>query len=508
MEVGATLIARYRVEKIFRHTGMADWWLARDLRLNRWVAIKTHLPYLFNTSDADPWVVFQQDASTIEEIEHPYILPIYNYGKHQGMLYIVTRYVNAGTLSDRLAKGPMTLQEIVQIGAKIAEALDYAHANDLVHHELKPSSIWMDRHGTPYIADFLRAIIVDGYGQVQIPDEDTLFYTAPERLESDSDDHRSDLYSFCVMLFEMITGTLPFDGQVQLAYWQLELQEQLPDLVQIIPDLPPQLTHILRQGTSIKSEQRQSSATEIINQLRNALGYDVPEEQSVSLESPIKKRKIFISYRKTDQDIVHPIAKHIQTWDNVESVWIDTELEGGQLWWDMILEEIRNADLIIVALSDDYLDSVPCQREYDYALELGKVMLPIQVRKQLDFNRLRKHLSEKQAVKLTENTPMNFEELYQAINRQDDSPPLPIHMPKPPPVPLSELVKVEELISKTPLSEAVADKVFGLLFEIIMMNKGTEAERDSAFSVIHNLLKRPDISHRFAKKLQQLLKAK
>lgn len=269
MEVGLTIKDQYQVVEHIGRGGMADVWSARDQRLNRLVAIKTISQSL--STDIDPVALFEQEAQTIAQMEHPHILPIYDFGDYRSNLYIVMRYVTGGSLEDKLEEKPLTLQEALQIGGNIAKALDYAHQNNVIHLDLKPPNILMDSGGSPYLADFGLATVLDTQGRAQNPGSGTLLYMAPEQLTAEVIDHRADIYSFCVMTYHMLTGTLPFDGLVPLAIKQLQFREQLPDLEDFNADIPFQITDILRQGTSTEPANRQGSLTEIIEQMREAL---------------------------------------------------------------------------------------------------------------------------------------------------------------------------------------------------------------------------------------------
>ena len=269
MEVGITVKNQYQVVEHIGRGGMADVWSARDQRLNRLVAIKTISSSL--STDVDPVALFEQEAQTIAQMEHPHILPIYDFGEYRDSLYIVMRYVTGGSLEDKLEERPLTLLETLQIGENIAKALDYAHQNNVIHLDLKPPNILMDSSGSPYLADFGLATVLDKQGRAQNPGSGTLLYMAPEQLTAEVIDHRADIYSFSIMIFHMLTSTLPFDGMVPLAIKQLQFREELPDLEQFNDDIPFQITDILRQGTAVEAPQRQTSLTQIISQMRDAL---------------------------------------------------------------------------------------------------------------------------------------------------------------------------------------------------------------------------------------------
>jgi len=268
MEVGITIKDQYQVVEHIGRGGMADVWSARDQRLNRLVAIKTIAQSL--STDADPIALFEQEAQTIAQMEHPHILPIYDFGDYRNNLYIVMRYVTGGSLEDRLEDDPLPLQETIKIATNIAQALDYAHENNVIHLDLKPPNILMDSGGSPYLADFGLATVLDKGGTARNPGSGTLLYMAPEQLVAEVIDHRADIFSFSVMIWHMLTGTLPFDGMIPLAMKQLQFQEELPPLSEFNENIPYQITDILREGTATEPKDRPSTLTQIVEKLREA----------------------------------------------------------------------------------------------------------------------------------------------------------------------------------------------------------------------------------------------
>ncbi|NJL57230.1 serine/threonine protein kinase, partial [bacterium] len=238
MDIG-TQINQYRIVEHIGRGGMADVWSARDTRLNRMVAIKTIAHGL--SPEVDPISLFKQEAQTIAQMEHPHILPIHDFGEFEGQLYIVMRYVAGGSLEDLLERGSMPIPEVIRIGTAIAQALDHAHSNDVVHLDLKPPNILLDSNDAPYLADFGLAAVMNPEGRAQNPGSGTLLYMAPEQLMADELDHRADIYSFCVMLFHLLTGQLPFDSLVPLSLKQIQENQDIPPLASAGGEYPAEL---------------------------------------------------------------------------------------------------------------------------------------------------------------------------------------------------------------------------------------------------------------------------
>lgn len=271
MDIGSEF-SHYRVIEHIGRGGMADVWSARDKRLNRTVAIKTIARDLSQDNGVEPIKLFEREAQTIAQLEHPHILPIYDFGEFEGQLYIAMRYVTGGSLEHLLTDGPLSTDQVVRQAKNIASALDYAHSNHVIHLDLKPSNILMDSIESPYLADFGLATVLGPEGRAANPGYGTLLYMAPEQLTAGELDHRADIYSFTILVFQMLTGELPFDATTSLALKQLQWQEDLPEAEKMGSELAEVLTPILRRGTSLNPDDRPDTLMELVNELEDALG--------------------------------------------------------------------------------------------------------------------------------------------------------------------------------------------------------------------------------------------
>lgn len=268
MDIGVEINQYQIVERIGRG-GMADVWSARDRRLNRMVAIKTIVHGL--SDNIDPVALFRKEAQTIAQMEHPHILPIYDFGDYRGKLYIVMRYVAGGALDDLIERGALPPNEVMRLGKAIAQALDYAHTNNVVHLDLKPQNILLDSYQSPYLGDFGLAAVTDREGRVMNPGSGTLMYMAPEQLTSETIDYRADIYSFGILLYHMFSGQLPFDGAAPLAMKQLQYYDELPEL----ENLPPYVTQLLRQATASLPGSRPTKLVEMMDEIQAVLSDSV-----------------------------------------------------------------------------------------------------------------------------------------------------------------------------------------------------------------------------------------
>jgi eukaryotic-like serine/threonine-protein kinase len=190
-------IGRYEIRRELGRGGMATVYLALDPNIRRQVAIKV-LPRQF-THDPKYLARFQQEAETIAALEHPAIVPIYDFGEYNDAPFLVMRYMSGGTLRDRLKGEPLPLDEIAAILQRVAPALDYAHEGGVIHRDLKPANILFDHMGNSYLADFGIARLAEASQTMTMIG--TPAYMSPEQVESQVKlDGRSDIYALGVML--------------------------------------------------------------------------------------------------------------------------------------------------------------------------------------------------------------------------------------------------------------------------------------------------------------------
>ncbi|MFN8402511.1 MAG: serine/threonine-protein kinase [Anaerolineales bacterium] len=186
---------------------------------------------------------FEREARLIARIEHPAIVPVYDFGDHNGQLYLVMRYMQGGTLADRIKKEIFTLRDATQLISQIAPALDAVHSQGIVHRDLKPGNILFDNFGNPAISDFgiahFSTATSDLTGSAIIG---TPSYMSPEQVRADAElDGRSDVYALGVILFEMLTGHGPFRANTPMSVALKHLTDALPSIRTFRPDLPTEL---------------------------------------------------------------------------------------------------------------------------------------------------------------------------------------------------------------------------------------------------------------------------
>lgn len=204
-------IARYEVFEQLGRGGMAAVYRARDPRFKRQVAIKL-LPREF-LHDPNFKARFVREAQTVARLEHPAIVPVHDFGEHEGQPYLVMRHMGGGSLADWIERGPLRVEEAAAVIMRVAAALDYAHGRGVIHRDLKPGNILFDEAGHAYLADFGIAQLAEATlaltkSGVYIG---TPAYMSPEQVRGDLElDGRSDVYALGIILFEMLTGRQPY----------------------------------------------------------------------------------------------------------------------------------------------------------------------------------------------------------------------------------------------------------------------------------------------------------
>lgn len=255
-------IGRYEIKSELGRGGMATVYLGYDPRFRREVAIKV-LPREF-LHDPTFRVRFEREAQTIAALEHPAIVPVYDYGEEAGQPYLVMRYLPGGTLSTRLEQSRVSPAESIRILNCLAPALDEAHRQGIIHRDLKPDNILFDQHETPYITDFgiaklSREGVTITTGQVIIG---TPAYMSPEQARGESViDGRSDLYALGIIVFQMLTGQLPFKANTPIGLVLKHITEPVPNILELQPELPPGCNTVMVRALAKEPDQRYSTAT-------------------------------------------------------------------------------------------------------------------------------------------------------------------------------------------------------------------------------------------------------
>jgi eukaryotic-like serine/threonine-protein kinase len=257
--------------------GMGEVWRARDTRLDRSVAIKV-LPREF-AENAQLRLRFEREARAISQLNHPNICTLHDIGRENGIDFLVMELLEGESLADRLAKGPLPLTEVLKYGVQIADALDKAHRGGIVHRDLKPGNIMITKSGAKLL-DFGLARVApppattfEGATEHKpLTQEGTILgtfqYMAPEQLEGEEADARTDIFAFGAVLYEMATGKRAFEGKTKTSLIAAIVQSEPPPISAIQPLTPPALEHVVKKCLAKDRDDRWQSAHDIAEELR------------------------------------------------------------------------------------------------------------------------------------------------------------------------------------------------------------------------------------------------
>lgn len=260
---------RYEILANIGLGGMARVYQAHDPQMQREVAIKVLPPEYLN--DLGFRARFAREAELIANLEHEAIVPVYEVGELFGQPFIVMRYMPNGSLAGRLVHGPIAPDEVLAILDRLCGALDYAHRQGIIHQDLKPSNILFDQDGKAYLADFGLALQARSTWQQYPTISGTPAYMSPEQALRGEIDQRTDLYSLGVIVFEMLTGKLPFEGDTPLAVVLKQAYDPPPRPGTIKADIPPLLEPVVLRALSKDAQERYQTAEEYIDAFRQVI---------------------------------------------------------------------------------------------------------------------------------------------------------------------------------------------------------------------------------------------
>lgn len=261
---------RYKILDHLGTGGMATVWLGYDTILDRKVAIKT---FKIDANDEGAVKRFNREAKAVTSLSHPNIVSIYDVENEGDFYYLILEYVEGMTLKDYMIKNPrIPIETIVHIAKQIAAGLSHAHQNGIIHRDIKPQNILMDDNLTCKITDFG---IARAYGDTTLTQTNqmlgTVYYLSPEQARGNVATAQSDIYSLGILIFEMITGQIPFKGESAVAIALKHLQEELPEIDKYREKVPQSVKNIVLQATMKNPNERYISSKELFNDLSTVL---------------------------------------------------------------------------------------------------------------------------------------------------------------------------------------------------------------------------------------------
>ncbi len=281
------------IQHLIGHGGMGAVYVAQQMRPRREVAVKVLLPSLLvdQASRIDFLARFRREADAIAALDHINIIPIYEYGEQEQVAYLVMPYITGGSLHQVLQKRRvLPFNEILSIIEQAAAALDYAHAKGIIHRDLKPANILFHSDGRVVLADFGLAKMlgseIDPYKPSALTNTGAVIgtpeYLSPEQAAGQPLDQRSDIYSLGIMLYQMLTGRVPFSGATPVATAMQHALSAPPSLTQLNPMIPPAIEAVVLKALAKKREQRYESA----GQLAQALSVALTSPSTISMQAP------------------------------------------------------------------------------------------------------------------------------------------------------------------------------------------------------------------------------
>lgn len=279
LEIGSFLSDRYEILSKVGAGGMSDVYKAKDHILSRFVAIKV-LKQEFS-EDSSFVTKFRAEAQSAAGLEHPNIVNIYDVGSENGLYYIVMEYVEGITLKTYIEKkGQLSFKESASIAIQVARGIEAAHNKNIIHRDIKPQNIIISTDGKVKVTDFGIAKATSS-NTISLDVMGSVHYASPEQARNGFVDGRSDIYSLGIVMFEMVTGRVPFDGDTTVAVALQHLQEEIARPSIYAPDLPISFEKIILKCTQKTPDRRYQTIEELLTDIRRSLAH--PDEDFVTI---------------------------------------------------------------------------------------------------------------------------------------------------------------------------------------------------------------------------------
>ncbi|MGQ9910109.1 MAG: protein kinase domain-containing protein [Candidatus Flexifilum sp.] len=298
-----TRLGEYEIIEEIGRGGMATVYRAYHPQTDRFVAVK--IIHRTISTDLRMQERFEREARLVARLEHPHILPVYYYSGEHDPPYIVMRYVEGGTLKDVLDRGRLPLADVLHILRQVSAALDYAHRQKVIHRDIKPSNIMFDRESNVFLTDFgiarmMQTDVAPGLTQTGFT-VGTPGYMSPEQgLGLETIDHRTDIYALGVMVFQMITGQLPYTAETPMGVVMKHINDPVPSLLAVDPTLPPAIDAAITRALAKRPDDRYATATELYDAYLTAL-VQARGKDSASVRPEALRRMVQASVEAIEQ---------------------------------------------------------------------------------------------------------------------------------------------------------------------------------------------------------------
>jgi len=264
--IGQT-ISHYKILEKLGEGGMGVVYKALDTKLNREVALKFLPPHI--TTGGTERERFLQEAQAAAALNHPNICVIFDIKEDAEQPFIVMEYVDGATIRQKLESGPMNMDDAIKFGIQIGEALQEAHSKGIVHRDIKADNIIINSSGQAKVMDFGLAKLKGSFKLTRTSSTvGTLGYMAPEQIQGGEVDPRSDIFAFGVLLFEMVSGRLPFRGEHEAAMMYSIINEDPENIQKLVPEAPPELSFLLKTALEKNPEDRYQHMSDVVRDLR------------------------------------------------------------------------------------------------------------------------------------------------------------------------------------------------------------------------------------------------
>lgn len=313
MLIGKRISGRYKILEVIGGGGMANVYLARDMILEREVAMKV---LRFDFSNDDEFIKrFRREAQSTTSLAHPNIVSIYDVGEEDNIYYIVMEYVNGQTLKQYIQQfAPVHPRKATNIMVQIVSAIEHAHENQIIHRDIKPHNILLDHDGNVKVTDFGIAMALSSTTITQTNSVlGSIHYLSPEQARGGLANKKSDIYAIGIVLFELLTGRLPFDGESAISIALKHLQSETPSAKRWNPDIPQSLENIILKSTAKDPFHRYETAEEMEKDLETVFDvsritetrFTIPEDDEATKAIPIiTNENLILTHDKIDDTIV------------------------------------------------------------------------------------------------------------------------------------------------------------------------------------------------------------